>query len=65
MHIGLEICHVLLLTVSIPEARKSKNKGKIGIHGPSQCWGSTLEQFLFYMVPLKIFKKAFFCELLC
>ena len=25
MHIGLEICHVVLLTVSIPEAGKSKN----------------------------------------
>jgi len=59
MHIDLKICHFLLLTVSIPEAGKSKNNWKTGLHGPSPCWGSAKEQFLFYGVPAKIVKNAF------
>ena len=63
MHIDLKICHFLLLNVSIPEAGKSKNNWKTGFHGPSPCWGSTREQFLFYGVPAKIVKNAFFLGL--
>ena len=63
MHIGLEICHFLLLIVSIPEAGKSKNMGKTCIHGPSPSWGSTTKQFLFPGVPTKIVKNPLFWAL--
>ena len=60
MHIDLKICHFLLMTVSIAEARNSKNKGKAGIHGPSPCRGSTTEQFLFHRVLKKMAKIDIF-----
>ena len=60
MHIDLKICHFLLLTVSIAEARKSQNKGQTGIHGPSPCRGSTTKQFLFHRVLKKMAKNDSF-----
>ena len=62
MHIDLKICHFLLLTVSISEAGKLKNKLKIGIHGPSLCRGSTTKQYLFHRVLKKKGKKLTFLE---
>ena len=64
MHIDLNICHFLLLSVSIAEAWKSKIKGKTGIHSPSPCWGSTTEPFLFHRVFQKMAKNEIFWTLL-
>ena len=63
-HIDLKICHFLLLTVSIAEARKSKDMGETGIHGPSPCRGSTTDQFLFHRVMKKMAKNDIFWSLL-
>ena len=60
MHIDLEICHFLVLTVIIAEARKSKSMGKTSIHGPSLCRGSTTEHFLFHRVLKKWQKMTLF-----